>query len=72
MTEPLKTVGNVSISSYQSLDGSNCTVAGVEEKLNIKKGYVSAFAGAATDFNKKNRLCNRFKRWLQLRQKRNF
>lgn len=53
MTEPLKTVGNVSISSYQSLDGSNCTVAGVEEKLNINKGYVSAFAGAATNFNKK-------------------
>lgn len=50
MTEPLKTVGNVSISSFQSFDGSNFTVAGIEEKYKYGKGYASAFVGAATNF----------------------
>lgn len=50
MTEPLKTVGNVSISSYQSLDGSNLTVAGAEQKLKLNQGYVSTFLGAGTNF----------------------
>lgn len=50
MTEPLKTVGNVSVSTYQNLDGSNFTVCGVEEKYKKEKGYVSAFLGVGTNF----------------------
>ena len=50
MTEPIKTFGNVSISSFQSFDKSNFTVAGVENKYKLGKGYVSAFVGAATNF----------------------
>lgn len=50
MTEPLKTVGNVSISSYQSPNGPNFTVAGAEQKIKLNKGYVSTFVGAGTNF----------------------
>ena len=50
MAEPLKTVGNVLISSYQSPDGSNFTVAGAEQKIKLNKGYVSTFVGAGTNF----------------------
>ena len=50
MTKPLNTIGNLSISSFQSFDGSNFTVAGVEEKLKLGKGYTSTFIGAATNF----------------------
>lgn len=51
MTEPVKTVGNVSLSTYQGLDGRNFTLCGAEEKYKFGKGYASAFLGAATDFN---------------------
>ena len=50
MAKPLKTVGNVSVSSYQSFDGSNFTVAGAEQKIKLNKGYVSTFVGAGTNF----------------------
>lgn len=50
MAEPLKTVGNVSVSSYQSFDDSNFTVAGAEQKIKLNKGYVSTFVGAGTNF----------------------
>ena len=50
MTEPIKTVGNISASTYQSMDGSNFTVTGIEEKYKLGKGYASAFVGAATNF----------------------
>lgn len=50
MTEPVKTIGNISASTYQSFDGSNFTVAGVENKYKLGKGYASAFIGAATNF----------------------
>ena len=43
MAEPLKTVGNVSVSSYQPFDGSNFTVTGAEQKIKLNKGYVSTF-----------------------------
>lgn len=41
-----------SVSSFQSFDKSNFTLAGIEQKFSKDKGYVSAFLGAATDFNK--------------------
>lgn len=50
MAEPLKTVGNVSVSSYLSFDDSNFTVAGAEQKIKLNKGYVSTFVGAGTNF----------------------
>ncbi len=52
MTKPVnKPKGTVSVSTYQTFDGSNLTVCGIEEKLNGKKGYISAFLGAATNFS---------------------
>lgn len=42
----------VSASSFQYFDKSNFTLAGIEQKFSKDKGYVSAFLGAATDFNK--------------------
>lgn len=35
--------GNTSISTYQNLDGTNLTIAGVEEKVNGPKGSAGAF-----------------------------
>ena len=43
---------NCSVSTYQNLDGSNYTIAGVEEKFSSKSGYASVFLGGGTDFNK--------------------
>ena len=44
--------GNTSISTYQNLDGTNLTIAGVEEKVNGPKGSAGAFLGVGTDFTK--------------------
>lgn len=50
MTQPVKTIGNVSASTYQSLDGSNLTVCGIEEKYKGRNGYAAAFVGVGTNF----------------------
>lgn len=50
MVQPLKSVGSFTTSTYQSLDGSNCTLTGIEEKFKGEKGYVSTFLGGATNF----------------------
>ncbi len=49
---PVQKTQNCSVSSYQMLDGSNYTVAGIEEKISGKRGYASGFIGFGTDFNK--------------------
>lgn len=50
-----KTMGNpiegtYSCASYQSFDGSNYTLTGLEDKYRGKKGYVSTFLGVGTNF----------------------
>lgn len=47
-----KTMESISAYTYQSLNGSNLTLVGAEEKYKFNKGYASAFLGAATDFKK--------------------
>ena len=43
---------NVSVSSYQMMDGSNFTVGGYEQKLSRSDGSVALFLGGGTDFKK--------------------
>ncbi len=50
MSEHIKTSSNVSVSTYQTLNGKNFSVAGIEEKFNFMKGYTSAFIGLGTNF----------------------
>lgn len=57
MVQPLKSVGSFTTSTYQSLDGSNCTLTGIEEKFKGEKGYVSTFLGGATNFKMMQCLC---------------
>lgn len=40
-----------SINTYQKADGSNITIAGVEDKLKGRRGSASVFMGIGTDFN---------------------
>ena len=44
--------GNTSISSYQNFDGTNLTIAGVEEKASGLRGSAGVFLGVGTDFTK--------------------
>ena len=50
MVKPLKPIGSYTTSTYQSFDGSNFTLTGLEEKFKGEKGYVSTFLGGATNF----------------------
>lgn len=50
MAQPLKPIGSYTTSTYQSFDGSNFTLTGLEEKFKGEKGYVSTFIGGATNF----------------------
>lgn len=43
MVKPLKPIGSYTTSTYQSFDGSNFTLTGLEEKFKGEKGYVSTF-----------------------------
>ena len=49
MSEPV-TSYNVSLNSFQSFDGTNLTIGGLEQKLGYKKGYLSTFIGVGTGF----------------------
>ncbi len=42
--------GIYSCASYQSLDGSNYTLTGLEDRYKGKNGYISTFLGAGTNF----------------------
>lgn len=42
---------NVSVSTFQSFDGSNYTLAGIEGKLKYKNVTFGGFGGVGTDFN---------------------
>ena len=42
---------NASLNSFQSMDGSNLTIGGIEQKFGLNKGSVSTFLGGGTDFN---------------------
>ena len=53
--------GTTSLSSYQSIDGSNLTIGGLEEKAVSQRGSAGAFLGAGTDFNKDAMLVLAFK-----------
>lgn len=55
MTEPVVKY-NVSLNSFQSLDGSNLTIGGVEQKFAVKKGAVSTFLGVGTNFKENTNL----------------
>ena len=61
--------GTTSLSSYQSIDGSNLTIGGIEEKAVSQRGSARAFLGAGTDFNKDAMLVLDFKnkkhRWSE-------
>ena len=50
---PINKTESCSVSTYQNFDGSNYTVAGVEEKFSTNRGYAAGFLGFGTDFNKK-------------------
>ena len=58
--------GTTSLSSYQSIDGSNLTIGGLEEKAVSQRGSAGVFFGAGTDFNKDAMLV------YELRQKRDY
>lgn len=55
MTEPVIKY-NASLNSFQSLDGNNLTIGGVEQKFAVKKGTVSTFLGVGTDFKENTNL----------------
>lgn len=42
---------NASVSTYQGIDGSNTTVAGIEDKILGTRGTASVFMGIGTDFD---------------------
>ena len=42
---------NTSVSTYQGIDGSNTTVAGIEDKILGTRGTASVFMGIGTDFD---------------------
>ena len=44
----------ISATTYQNMDGSNLTTAGVESGINIGKGQLSIYGGIGTNFNKKS------------------
>ena len=44
--------GNTSISTYQNMDGTNLTIAGLEEKAVGNRGSAGVFLGIGTDFSK--------------------
>ena len=52
---------NVSLNSYQNLDGSNLTVCGLEEKRVFDKISAGAFVGFGTDFENGPKLVFDFK-----------
>ena len=43
---------NVSLNCFQNLDGTNFTMAGLEEKIVSKRGSAGTFLGVGTDFTK--------------------
>lgn len=49
MPEPI-IKNSVTLNSFQSLDGSNLTIGGVEQKFPFKKASVSTFLGVGTNF----------------------
>lgn len=54
MVKPLE--NSFYAASYQTLDGSNYTVAGIETKLKGEGKYVSSFIGGGTNFKGKNNI----------------
>lgn len=50
MAEPI-IKHNVALNSFQSLDGSNLSIGGIEQKAVFSNASVSTFLGIGTDFN---------------------
>lgn len=52
MVKPINTESGFYTATYQSMDGSNYTIAGFEQKIKTDGKYASGFLGCGTDFKK--------------------